>query len=297
MREAEIIVLAGQSNAVGVGHARFLEHHFSEEQIKTYYTGYSTVKINYFSHDKKSGGFVDTTVGCTEMQNETVGPELGIAQWLSENTRDKNYFIVKCAFGGTSLYHDWLSPSGGAAYGEDTCADTNRGVGWCYNELIRIVQDSITTLEGNGFVPRIKAFCWMQGESDAFLMKTVEQYGRLYDALLDDFGKVFCAYLDDTSVYVDGGISETWPFYQEMNKVKLEYATIHKNCYYIDTIGAGLTVLNEPDEQPDIYHYDSDSIIKLGWLFAQAIMNPHHVEEKKMILGTSSSDRCGLVSD
>ena len=40
----------------------------------------------------------------------------------------------------------------------------------------------------------------------------------------------------------------------------------------IDTISEGLTTSKEPYEQPDIAHYDSLSQIKLGHLFAEAIM-------------------------
>ena len=118
----------------------------------------------------------------------------------------------------------------------------------------------------------------MQGESDACTKEVVEQYAGLYDALLNDFQKEFGAYLSNCT-FVDGGISETWPFFVEMNKAKRNYAQTHQNCYYIDTIGEGLTVSKEPDKEPDIAHYDSDSIIKLGWLFAQMV-DVHAVKER-----------------
>ena len=40
----------------------------------------------------------------------------------------------------------------------------------------------------------------------------------------------------------------------------------------IDTISEGLTIFKEPYEQPEIAHYDSLSQIKLGHLFAEAII-------------------------
>ena len=72
MKRADIIILAGQSNAVGVGHTKCLKRHFSDEKIKEYFDGYENVKINYYSHDKKSNGFVKTTVNCTEISKDTV---------------------------------------------------------------------------------------------------------------------------------------------------------------------------------------------------------------------------------
>lgn len=53
MKKATVIVLAGQSNAVGVGHVSCLPRHFSEEKIREYEVGYRRVQINYYSHDKK----------------------------------------------------------------------------------------------------------------------------------------------------------------------------------------------------------------------------------------------------
>lgn len=54
MKKVDIIILAGQSNAVGVGHVQYLPKHFSGEKVAEFMRGYEKVKINYFSHDKKS---------------------------------------------------------------------------------------------------------------------------------------------------------------------------------------------------------------------------------------------------
>ncbi len=254
MRQANVIVLAGQSNAVGVGHVHCLKSHFTDERIQQWYDGYPRVQINYFSHDKKSGGFVDTTVGCTEVSKETIGPELGLCEVFTRRYPEETIYIVKCAFGGTSLYKDWRSPSG-----------------WCYNELLLILKDSLRILEEAGLTPRIRGFCWMQGESDTDTLAHINQYAHLYDCLLQDFKEMFQDYLEDC-VYVDGGISDVWPSYDVMNAVKREYNETHPNCFYIDTLGAGLTTRYEPPEAPDIWHYDTDSVIKLGHLFGEKIV-------------------------
>lgn len=274
MKKANVIVLAGQSNAVGVGHVHCLKKHFTDERIRKWYRGYPNVQINYFSHDKKSGGFVDTTVGCTEVSKNTIGPELGLCEVFTERYPEETVYMVKCAFGGMSLYKDWLSPSGGDAYDKDACADPQDGTlraGWCYNELLRLMKDSLHILEEAGLTPRIKGFCWMQGESDTDTLEHINQYAHLYDCLLKDFNAMFKDYLEDC-VYVDGGISDVWPSYEVMNTVKREYDDTHPHCYYIDTIGAGLTTRNEPPEAPDIWHYDTDSVIKLGYLFGEKIV-------------------------
>ena len=282
MKIAKIIILAGQSNAVGVGHTKCLPRHFSNEKIKEYYDGYPNIKINYYSHDKKGDGFAPVTVGCTERTKDTLGPEVGIAEYLTETNPGEEIFIVKCAFGGSNLYRDWQSPSNGPEY--DSTAYANQvpdiisalgtgepiRAGWCYNELIKILGESIEFLKGEGFAPSVRAFCWMQGESDADTEDHANDYIGRYDRFLSDLRSVYGEYMSDC-VYIDGGISQLWPRHERINQSKCYYAATHVNCCFIDTISHGLTTQNEPVEEPDVAHYDVDCTIKLGRLFAKQI--------------------------
>lgn len=276
MKKAKIILLTGQSNAVGVGHCQYLPVHFSPEKVQEYRAGYPDVQINYYSHDKKSNGFVTTGLNCTELTKDTFGPEVGMAEVLTQRYPGQQIFIVKCAYGGSCLWHDWISPSCGEAYcaqahDDAAVAEHYRDFGWCYNELCRILPDSIKTLEAQGYVPEIVAFCWMQGEGDADIPEHVAQYERLYQTMLDDIHAAYGKYFAKDCVYVDGGISEIWTLWREINEVKRAHAASAPNSYYLDTVGAGLTTLNEPQPEPDIYHYDADSTVKLGHMFAEHI--------------------------
>ena len=278
MKQAKIIVLSGQSNAAGVGYANCLSRHFSEEKIKKYRNGYEHVKINYISYDCFSNGFVPTKI-----DKETIGPELGIAEYLSGKYPDEEFFIVKFAVGSASLRHDFLPPSRGGSFDihsiKEEYLDIFRAfrnteptkAGWCYNALVRLLHDSISLLKKDGYTPKIIGFCWMQGESDACLSEHVANYKTDFDVFVKDFKNEFSEYLSNC-IYADAGISEIWPFYREMNSFKKEYAQNHSDFRYIDTIAHGLTTTCEPAEEPDIYHYDSDSVIKLGKLFAKQIM-------------------------
>ena len=282
MKKADIIVLSGQSNAVGVGHVECLPLHFDEQKIKKWYDGYDNIKINYFSHDKKSGGFVKTTVGCTEVTKFTIGPELGIADALDLKYPGKEFFIIKCAFGGMSMHCDFRSPSSGSPYDRDAYADQKENIienygigapiraGWCYNELVKIIRESTVYLKENGYEPHIRAFCWMQGESDAGTQEHADQYIGLYENMLSDLRSEFPEYFKDC-VYIDAGISKTWIYHEKINEEKIRFAAAHENCVYLDTIGAGLTTGIEPYDLPDIYHYGSDCVIKLGHMFAEHV--------------------------
>lgn len=273
--KSRIVVLAGQSNAVGVGHVAYLPKHFDQSTIEQFTKGFENILINYNSHDIKSNGFVKTTIGCTERSKHTLGPEVGIAQTLTQKYPNEKFYIVKCAFGGTNLFHDWLSPSGGddydkAAHNNENMADEHyRTAGWCLNELTAIMDESLEYFKKKGLAPEITAFCWMQGESDADKEHCVD-YGTRYKSLLRDFtdryGKYCC-----NCVFVDAGISEIWQEYKAINTIKETHAKTTKNSFYVDTIAQGLTTLNEPEGEADTAHYDCDCTVRLGNLFAEKI--------------------------
>ena len=282
MKKAKIIVLSGQSNAVGVGHVKCLNRSFPAAKIEEYLEGYEKIKINYYSHDKKSCGFTKTTTGCTEIHKDTIGPELGIAEYLNKYFPDEEFFIVKFAIGGAGLWRDFLSPSSGGYYNVKAFKDEYSGfidaffsgkpikLGWCYNGLVSVLKDSIHDLKEHGLEPEIIGFCWMQGENDAGTLEGINNYRVYFDNFINDFKNEFSQYLNNC-VFVDAGISEVWNFHKEMNTFKKEYAEKHNNFIYLDTIGNGLTTRYEPVEEPDIEHYDCGSVIKLGKLFMEKI--------------------------
>lgn len=276
MKKANIIILAGQSNAVGVGYVDYLGRHFSDEKVKEFKKGYDGILINYYSHDMKSNGFVSTTVNCAEKSKNTFGPEIGIADSLSQKYSDEEIFIIKSAVGGTNLFYDWLPPSCEGEYTQESFGfgdEENkfyRKGGWCFNELVKILGESIAVLENQGYEPEIRAFCWMQGESDAFETETVEKYGMRYESLLKDLNSAFEKHMKNC-VYIDAGISEIWPYHREINAWKEKHAKETPDSFYIDTIKEGLTTSKEPEPEADVAHYDSDCTVKLGQLFADKI--------------------------
>jgi len=283
MKKARIIVLSGQSNAVGVGHKKCLGRSFSDEKIKEFLEGYENVKISYYSHDKRNNGFEKTTTNCTELHKDTIGPELGMADYLNEKYPGEEFYIVKFAIGGASLKRDFLPPSSGGYYNVKDFKNEYEGFidaffngkpiksGWCFNGLVDIIKDSISYFEGKGLSPKILGFCWMQGESDAGKSENVEKYKLNFDNFIKDLKKEFSDYLGECT-FVDAGISERWTYHKELNAFKKEYAEKNNGFVYLDTIKEGLTTCYEPVEAPDTGHYDCESVIRLGRLFADIIM-------------------------
>ena len=283
MKKAKIIVLSGQSNAVGEGHVKCLKRSFTDAKIEEYFNGYGNIKINYYSHDKKSDGFTVTTTGCTEVHKDTIGPEVGMAEYLNSKFPDEEFFIVKFAVGGASLKRDFLSPTSGGYYNINEFKNEYNGffdafftgenikAGWCYNGLVSVLNDSIKYLKEMGYDPEIIGFCWMQGESDSSVLDDVNNYKIYFENFINDFKNEFSEQLKEC-VFVDAGISDVWNYYKEMNAFKKEYAEKHNKFIYVDTIENGLTTKYEPVEEPDTAHYDCGSVIKLGKLFVENII-------------------------
>ncbi|MCQ2386913.1 MAG: sialate O-acetylesterase, partial [Clostridia bacterium] len=205
--------------------------------------------------------------------------------YIKMNCFGEKFYIIKWAFGGSRLYDDWYCPSNGKPYDEKSSAydltdileifnigGKRPNAGWCYNGLISKVKESIKILESQNLKPEIRAFCWMQGESDTHTPDTIGNYINRYKNLIKDFKSNFSDYLYNC-IYADAGISTEWNEYKKINQAKYNYAKEDKNRVYIDTIKNCLTTLFEPEENPDTAHYDSGSLIKLGHLFIDAIKN------------------------
>ena len=136
-----------------------------------------------------------------------------------------------------------------------------------YKGLVKYTKQSIDYLKSKNYNPNIVAMCWMQGESDAFgktSKKYFENTKKFVSSIRQEFGNI---------KWIDAGISDCyyWKEYKTINECKLMFSTLADNNYYIDTIAENLTYNLEPQDSPDLAHYDVLSQIKLGHLFAKAV--------------------------
>ena len=71
--------------------------------------------------------------------------------------------------------------------------------------------------------------------------------------------------------FIDAGISNAsvWQYYRKVNEAKAQFAAESDINIYIDTIEAGLHTNKEPTGDVDVCHYDSESQLQLGHLFAE----------------------------
>ena len=263
-QRARIILLAGQSNASGCSLDSYLQQNVSEEKYSEYKAGYDNVYINYLAGPRMSGGFVK----CATLQGEpegTFGPELGLAEKLHELYPDETFFIIKCAWGGTNLCEQWLSPSGKGKTGD------------LYKNFVAFANTSLEYLRSKNYDVQIEGMCWMQGESDAYPIEVAEAYEKNLSNFVADVRKEFSQYAAvDGIAFVDAYIAASpdyWVFYEQINRGKLAFSQSSPMNALVDTIAHGLDTSKEPAENPDVAHYDSLSELKLGHLFAEQLAN------------------------
>ena len=261
-KEAIVILLGGQSNASGCSWDEYLQKNITAEKHAEYKAGYDNVYINYLSGPRMSEGFIK----CATLQGEpegTFGPELGLAEKLHEAYPEKTFFIIKCAWGGTNLYSEWLSPSAKGRTGK------------LYKQFVTYVKTSMEYLISKNYDAKIEGMCWMQGESDSISVKVAKRYGENLSYFIEDVRNEFSKYAaEDGIAFIDAYIADTpgiWPYYETVNCGKDEVAAKSPMNTVIDTIAAGLECTEEPEGAPDLAHYDSMSEIKLGHLFAEAL--------------------------
>ena len=155
-KPVDVVVISGQSNAVGCTHIKCLKRSMGSAKESEYMKGYPDIQIAYdcwtkdvrednssyfYSQNKsKDNGFVKVMLGQGNSQ-ATFGPEIGIAERMHEKYAGK-LFLIKYACGASNLKDDW--------------AKRNSPM---YNRFIEYVKSQMDNLKGKGYAPTIKAFC------------------------------------------------------------------------------------------------------------------------------------------
>lgn len=262
-RTATVILLGGQSNASGCSRDEYLKKNVAPEKYAEYENGYDNVYINYLSGANRSGGFVK----CATLQGElegAFGPELGIADKLHEVYPDETFFIIKCAWGGTNLFEQWLSPSSRGRTGE------------LYKQFVGYVRSSIEYLKSKNYNVKIEGMCWMQGESDSFSPEDAKDYEKHLSNFIKDIRKEFKEHASEDGIaFIDAYIADNpvfWVYCKDVNASKKAVADASPINALVDTVALGLSCSEEPKGAPDMAHYDSLSEIKLGHAFAEELI-------------------------
>ena len=263
-KPVDVVVISGQSNAVGCTHTKCISRSMGSSKEREYMRGYEGIQIAYdcwtkdegpmfYSQNKsKDNNFVKVMLGQGNSL-ATFGPEIGIAERMHEKYAGK-LFLIKYACGASNLKDDW--------------AKRNSPM---YNRFIEYVKLQMGNLKDQGYIPTIKAFCWMQGEGDSY----DGYYQEYYDNLKEFVGNVRTDLKELSGnkdmPFIDAGINNSpqWQYYRKVNEAKEQFANDSDNNIYIDTIEAGMHTDQEPFGEVDTAHYDTESQVLLGNLFAE----------------------------
>lgn len=251
--EARVILLAGQSNASGISYIEFLKDKVTEEKFTEYSNGYENIQICYYVDNQNiSTEFVPVALGQGHMESN-FGPEIGIAEYLTETYPGEKFYIIKTTMSGSGIAAEWQET-------DET-----------YNKMITGIDNAFLKLEKNGLEPKWFATCWMQGEGDSWNPEHAQNYYNLETDLMNRLQTRFAKYASEKGVsLIDAGISQNpeWKYSDLVNAAKKQYADENERNFYIDTQAAGLTY-NQDNE--DYAHYDAESMITLGRMFGEKL--------------------------
>ncbi len=298
-KNSKIFVIAGQSNAVGVGHFEYLHTIIPKNKMEEYANGYSNVLLTGYFDNKTIDGFIPVKVddALNNSMPSTFGFESGLADRLSKAYPNETIYIVKYATGATSLNYDFASPSSSRI---SICVDydASKERGWLYTGMVDTLHNAIDYIsESTGTIPLIEGFMWMQGESDASYEKAKNNYLTTFNNLVKDFKNEFSGSLGHKFAIYDAGISKEWYYYQDINNAKK--SRVDDNNVYLDTIARGLTTTYEPIGNVDTAHYDAGCYIDLGHFFADAYLehNNFYYAAPKLTINAPSSINAKLNND
>lgn len=273
---AKVLVISGQSNASGFTYVDSLKEKIPESVFKKYEEGFDNAMIYYNVDTPEKNGYTWPTVGNNTSggkfvkvklgqghTKERFGPEIGIAERLREENPDDLVYIIKCSWGSASLFNDFASPS-----------MTNYTTSVYYDKFVSVVKAGLEELKNITDLPiELRALCWAQGEKDSAAQSNAMQYGPNLQKFVGDFRAEFADYKGEKEIaFIDAelGINEKWTCGDIVNQHKAWFTMQSENNYSFSTLG--LSYSEEPKEKPDVYHYDSLSMLELGYKFAEVLI-------------------------
>lgn len=263
-KKVDVIFLAGQSNMEGHTHISELQKKLTPTQFQ-YYSSEMTTRIKFYCDNgkNKSSSFTNVYLG-QGVNASRYGPEIGIAETLEKANLKREVILIKFCLGGTNIYSDWKSFS----------SSTSNSGSKLFNEFLDFGDTAIAELEDMGLEVNLRGLCWMQGESDATQDRMTEKYEEYEKNLFDDIYQYFEDKVEDEFHIFDAYISDcsTWKNYAAINQAKENNAAKNPNHHIIDTLSEGLEYDSEPTSGVDYFHYDSLSMIQLGQMFGEQII-------------------------
>ncbi|PXA04643.1 hypothetical protein DDZ13_05580 [Coraliomargarita sinensis] len=174
------------------------------------------------------------------------GSEITLGRTLADARPDENFFYIKHADGGTSLWQQW-----------------NLTDGRSYNLFKEVVDFGLDSLTKAGHTYEVAGMFWAQGERDALNGRTTEEYTSDFEAFIADIRSRYGA--DIPFIFARLSVKQTARPIDEVRLAQNIVAERDPNTYLIDT-----------DDYPiggDNLHYTDEAYIEMGEDFAQTYLN------------------------
>ncbi len=308
-KTADVYILAGQSNAVGCsnldqtvynGTGVYRETLAADDERNT--NGYDNIlyygAVNVLTSEDTlpDPDFVSVKMGLGQSSAYS-GPELGLAKKLSETaSADHPVLIIKYAAGGTFLgdydgsfsaynftqtYGNWASPTTIARWTEEG-KKVHKYSGLMYNRLIEFTRQGLGKLKLQGYLPEIKGYFWMQGESDSEDKKLSADYYQNLCDLIGDMRRDVAQLAEDENAanrpFIVGKITPTYNFTHAygMNTLRANQDQAAADTPYVYTVETDdLPVFDTSVNETcgsDICHFNAADVYTLGKRFAESAL-------------------------
>ncbi len=239
--EANVIIWSGQSNAYGsCPITADMRAEAAKRDFSNVYVHYSNINLRreqqlweeFFGND----GFEQFTLGDEADGPNFFSPLFGTVCYLIDNgyvTEDKPLYIIKYTAAQTVLNSQWL-PSN-----VDVTSDQGNLIEDLGGHLSILMDDFITASLNEikkTHTPKIHAFVWIQGESDAQKAAVSKGYAQAEQELISRVREKYGKYSGDNGiVFINYAIKERatdrlwWPYAVNVNTAKKQNAQ-----YYFD---------------------------------------------------------------
>lgn len=258
-----VVLLAGQSNMEGAGNYDELS-----ENIKNRITAIED-RVQYASRNEDVGPLTYKTSDYHKKKYgayKTFGPEMLIGLTLAETNPNKQFLLIKTAYGGTSLYGAW-----NPYWTKANAIKAEKG----YKEDLPLfsmfsenIKKQLTLLDNQKQPYKIIGMVWLQGENDAAREFSAISYQQNLTDLIKELRHNF-----NFKPFVIGQINSTYGrFKQGPLIVRKAMQDIADEDEHVDIVNTSTHSdwLDYPKH--DNVHYNTEGQVKLGKEFAKKLM-------------------------
>ena len=264
----KVIILAGQSNAEGVNS----DHRDLPSSLSGLHPDISFFDRFY----NASRGWEQLDPPNSRKREDQgygpwgFGPEVTLGRAIADETGEDVY-IVKMAWGGTSLERDWLNPL--PIYTNHKFNVLTEGR--LYDRMKAGVDEARSRLTAQtGQATEVAAFFWMQGEADASNNfdangNWIASFHTIYEDNLNELaGMVRSDFGNPTMPFILGRIGDDFTSNNKWINVRnaqVSFANSDPNAYWVDTDSFVMS--------NDNLHYNSTGYQQLGNAFADVYLD------------------------